>query len=902
MPDWGRFVALESFERECRLLPIMPEWGPFVAQIGLSLRFYGESTKPPSRSDDDLMQVTVNDGVNSGECRLLPRMPVLGPFAAQEPQMSYCPQDDRSQICPDDDLMTSLGGIRVSEMCVLLAQFAQLWQLPLDTCQVVVRKALLADCIRMGSTAFKFIALLDGAHWYPVVVTRTPDMTVFTEVGPHVPDLDKMGWQIVPIPNAMPSFCGASTLGVLLACCGQDLTDLPLQVLHGILREQIQVCASVAPKLSFDLCGFGPHASLLKNLAEELKKHGIPEHSADARAADAIKALGSEQILAALNHRQPWKQLKVLGNNARFQFVLPSELDTAVAANRGKVVGGKSKGKGATKSALSVVELDPSKLHILDGTFACQGHTLPQLMPNQIGPLSSGVVLMSHQDAEPYLRTNHVLSKEPLALLVLNKKGVELTTPLPHAAVTVPCRCTINSEPVLAEAVLVQLGTGHVEKSHGSALVQVDNPDVVTLKILVYRDEYKGTWADFCGSPIRCIVAMLPMLKRCHTENCKCAAWHNTEQLPIKDPIVDVWRRQFLRQGFKPCAADKADLYSVCLRIPMCILDQLLGASGSAGAYCEPRTPDARDILPDYTVIWTPKATLQEIQHLMQTNPAVSGLARLGERRGLRVKTTQAKLVHQAVRPDAVYLPNGPKTTFTAGPFPFGADRQAVAKILQKTGWECRPLQPTTPVPGRGAIWLVQATEEPPHCIIHTTCGDVMIAKQKQDMQSPAGGHTSVGSATTIALCGAQGSQTGELDPWTKHDPWGTYKPTSGPALPTPAEGLHQIEARIQSAVMSKLQTPMEQDDLPDRVHALEGQVQQLLSQQQGFDSQLHELGTQQAQQFSTLQGQVNAQAQQLHGHMENQNQTIQSLFEQQMHQIRGLLAKRPREEGGGME
>jgi hypothetical protein len=42
----------------------------------------------------------------------------------------------------------------------------------------------------------------------------------------------------------------------------------------------------------------------------------------------------------------------------------------------------------------------------------------------------------------------------------------------------------------------------------------------------------------------------------------------------------------------------------------------------------------------------------------------------------------------------------------------------------------------------------------------------------------------------------------------------------------------------------------------------------------------------------------VQAQSQQLHGHLENQNQTIQSLFEQQMTQIRGLLSKRPRDEG----
>ena len=106
------------------------------------------------------------------------------------------------------------------------------------------------------------------------------------------------------------------------------------------------------------------------------------------------------------------------------------------------------------------------------------------------------------------------------------------------------------------------------------------------------------------------------------------------------------------------------------------------------------------------------------------------------------------------------------------------------------------------------------------------------------------------------------------------------------------------MEDRIQTAVLAKLQPPMEQDDLPDRVHALEGQVQHLLSKQQGFETQLHEFSGHHTQQLNALQGQVNAQSQQLHGHLENQNQTIQSLFEQQMTQIRTLLAKRPREEG----
>jgi hypothetical protein len=301
--------------------------------------------------------------------------------------------------------------------------------------------------------------------------------------------------------------------------------------------------------------------------------------------------------------------------------------------------------------------------------------------------------------------------------------------------------------------------------------------------------------------------------------------------------------------------------------------------------------------LPDFTVIWTPKHSLQEMQHLMQTNPAVTGLARLGERRGLRVHVAQAKSIHQLVRPDTVFLPNGPKCSFTVGPFPYGVDRQAVGKILQQAGWECRPVQPTAPCPGRGAMWLVQSTEEPEHAIIATTTGEIVITKQKADPIAVHKGPTTVGSAATIALCGADAPKVSETDPWATHDPWRSYQP-SVPAVTSPTEGMMQIEERIQTAVLAKIQAPMEQDDLPDRVHALEGQVHQLLSKQQGLEHQIQEYSGHHTQQIQALQGQVTAQAQQLHGHLENQNQTMQSLFEQQMQQIRGLLAKRPREEG----
>ena len=195
-------------------------------------------------------------------------------------------------------------------------------------------------------------------------------------------------------------------------------------------------------------------------------------------------------------------------------------------------------------------------------------------------------------------------------------------------------------------------------------------------------------------------------------------------------------------------------------------------------------------------------------------------------------------------------------------------------------------------------MWLVQSTEEPEHSVVHTSHGEIVIAKQKQEAPGVATRQATVGTAATLALCEAKPDSAPDTDPWSKLDPWGGFKPT-GPTVSTSnsSEGLQQLEDRIQNAVMAKISVPMEHD-LPERVVALEGQVQQLLAKQQGFEHQLHEHHGQHTQQLEALQTQVNVQSQQLHGHLENQNQTIQSLFEQQMTQIRSLLSKRPRDDG----
>ena len=817
------------------------------------------------------------------ESRLLPRMPDVLPFETQLKQFD----GDRAYPAATHDCLVAVhqGAMGHDEMEFHIH---------------AMRQQYIDHMFHKGHT-WVLAVVLEESHWHPIIATRLDGhMVVSLESNTQLWHSYKLRlpWIVCDLPTRKDIPCGAMTVAIIAGVLGMRPNVTHMKFLHHALLSSFLLAQPRDEALQV-FWGFGPHGQLQKNLAAELLKHGIPPGAVDQRANDAIRVLGSEQLIAAMNHRQPWKQVKMIGNHAKFQFVLTSELALAVEQNKGKTVGGKGKGKFKTKGPPALVELDPSKLQILEGTFRSQGQIVPQLRPSQIGPVSSGVVLMSCQEAEPYLRAGTKVSQEPLALAILSRQDGGITTALPHATITVPCRCVLDHEPVLADVTLVQIGQGLVEKAIDPTVVQIDSLDVVTLKILAYRDELKGEWKEFCQAPIRCLVSLLPKLKRCHDASCDCEAWHNHESLTIKDPILDVWRRQFLRSGLKPCPAEEADIFTVCIRIPKCILAPLLTHSGMAGAYCEPRTPDGKDILPDYTVVWTPRHSLQEMQHLMRTNPAVTGLARLGDRRGLRVRVDQAKASHQLIRPDSVYLPNGPKHVYTVGPMPYGVDRQAVGRILSKTGWECRPLQPTTPCPGRGAMWLVQSTEEPAKPIVHTSHGEIVITKQKQEVGGPVNMPAPIASAATLALCGASPSATAaENDPWIKQDPWGAYKPSSAMTAPTgPTEGMKQLEDRIQSAVMAKLQPPVE-DDMPERVHVLEDQVQQLLAKQQGLEHQMHEYNGQHTQQIAALQGQVQAQSQQLHGHLENQNQTIQSLFEQQMTQIRGLLSKRPRDEG----
>lgn len=307
-----------------------------------------------------------------------------------------------------------------------------------------------------------------------------------------------------------------------------------------------------------------------------------------------------------------------------------------------------------------------------------------------------------------------------------------------------------------------------------------------------------------------------------------------------------------------------------------------------------------------YDVIWIPKADKSTVMHLKQTNPAAIGIVRNADRWGLRAVVEQAPALHQVIRPDAVYLAQGPRLQFSVSPVPYGTDRRALSKAFKALGWEAKPIQPTGAVDGgRGNIWAVHATESPPSNIMTLGHGEIVISKVRMPNDGKADVMKPIAATATLNLCGTPSKAGPIKDPWVVRDPWQHFQPTTmstSNAATDASASIKQLENKIEQAVLAKLPTQtvtnMEQDDVPDRIDTLERQVQTLMQKQQRLETTVGENHIQQSAQMTQLQGQLQAQGQQFAGQLEGHQQSLHQMFDAQMQQIRSLLSKRQREDG----
>ena len=798
----------------------------------------------------------------------------------------------------------------------------------------------------LGPEATVVSAVAVDRHWYPLVWRcDSVGSKLFTcgvapehagvfqslsEAVSHLRGGSEGEWTSKDLGFTVTRHCGA----VVVAFIRHLLVEARLPVSLGevdVLAQELRVgFEQCLPDVCFRprLAGLG--LTDHQDLCDLLSGHGVSVSEVKTRAQNLIGALGESDVTRAMQCSNPWRELKWLANQQRPPFIIvkPSELQAQIQKRQGSgTVGQKKhkahKGKGKGKPLEAKTTLDPGRLRIDHGLLQSEtGHSLSQLNLPQIASHASGVVLTTMAMAAPYLQAGKVLSSGALAFFVVD--SVQVINGFPSAVERLPLVCAENSEPLLVDGLLIQLGALKVQRSVSGVGCEVSAIATCVIKAMVFRDMVSGSWEQVVAHPLQYIINRLGPLQMCDDAECSgCEAWHRTEQCPVDSPLVEVWGRQWMTNSFAYCSPDEADMFAVHIRLPESLQVAVQEFSGDAGVFVEPKSVCGRKPSSVFQVIWTPRADMKQLIIQRQTLPEVCGIARLGTKFGLRCKVEFAASLSAKIRPEQVFLPQGDKLTFLVGPMTYGTLRSSLTKAMSEFGWTVRPLQPVSTrssVPG--LMFRVQAISEPPKKVMRMSHGDVVVTRETEMTQSGPAQPGVIAAQATVSKVSTE-AMIDELqvnDPWAKPAGRSTKPPVPVVHMGNPLEDMEQ---RVLSAVLSQLpRAPMDVDsDEPGvtRVDKLEQQVQDLQQHTDAMQQAMAKQAADQDQQFTEVRTQIASQSAHFEAALANHNGQLQqfqdtcqeqfrqqsvhqqnmldSMFQQQMCQFESLLAKRHRPE-----
>ena len=757
-------------------------------------------------------------------------------------------------------------------------------------------------CLTPGSDAVTVTAVLSNHHWVPVLVVHA-EKIVYTFATGHRAlrkTICARGYlaKVLDDPcSNMDDMCGFKSIFVMYThlsdqSSGTSTTDRLLQFAdHWRRRFTAHLLRTgahrrrLAPK-HLPVGGAGT-SDLHTEIATLLANKGVPPTVVEERASVVISKLGRQPIAQALRGQNPWREIKQLANFAspKVQLVLPSELESAVQARiaTGVPFGDRRK-KTAKQGPKPTVQLQAEDITIPDGIFRDANQAgISQIPIEAIGPEAQGVVVVNADQAVPYLRFAKPVSKFALALVVVNYQSpLVLGT---GEEVRLPARCEKTSEPILLTAKVIQIGAVEVTRAVVPNPTRVEEVSAVVLRTCTYRDELGHiTWEKFRSRPIKYVVDDVQCLQ---------------PDSQGVSPIIDVWDRQWLNDKLERTRPEEATLFCASFRVELHDFRTVLQKQGKVAHYLEPRNPDGRSPHSAFKIIWINKKDRQGVILAAQQTAQWTSIVRSGARYGLRVNSADAQSVHEFHKPNTPFLATDEILTFHAGPFPHGANRNALVKLFATWGWQARPSQPKSRAPsGKGVVWEVQAATKPPYEVYQLAHADVLITQVDTKTTKRSRIPNDIqGSARTIAALTQTPPATTSKDPWDEDDPWSNYQgPVKVPRNITSASIPQAQLDSIVTQVSQRLQptrpilASSENGDAAmgseDRVSALEDRMNLLEQTIQDQHAQQTIITTDLAGQIGNVQQQVDRQTQAIHSH-------IDSKMQEQLTHIERLLSKR---------
>ena len=670
-----------------------------------------------------------------------------------------------------------------------------------------------------------------------------------------------------------------------------------------------------------------------------MEQHGVPPEHTEERAVHGLSKIGADKIQEALNAKNQWSALKYLASMPRYNmlWVKPMELDAQIKrrAQAKFKVHPSQKRKGRNNGAPSMPDIDPQQLELIPGSFVkSDGTAALQIPMTQVGSNRAGIAFARTQEVLPLLPEGKSLTLDGLAILTTAPVPADAQGLLPAQHIRFPALFAPTQEPLLIEGSLVQLGDESIVRATEDSPVKVAAVETVTIKVSLFRDQWKASWDDLQSAPVKTIISAFPAFILCNGIRCGgvCQRFHPPLECELDSVVLDVWARTWQNMRGQRTDAKSADVFNVMMRVPREAYKGIQSLTGQAGLYVEPRSDDGRSPLSSTTVLWLPHGSFEDADLKMRTTEKALSIARHGHRYGVRVPTADAASIHQKLMPDQPFQNFQVQKIYEIRPLAHGIQRNNVAALLQGWNWKAKPLQATRS-DAQGAGWLVGAEEEPSSVVLSTSSGDVTVTLQKEmTARRPPPGilaskktqqhlkkqdkhqqHSSLPGGSSSSSSGQQALPP--ADPWATYDPWSRYKGThcdqkkNGDVDMVPHSKQQEIEDSLRGELKDELHHALESSLLESlqqkndtRFSRLETDMQELRSQGHKFESWFADAAAANAQ----MQSQVQDIQQELSGQkVHTQNLTdeiragfsnIKAMFDNMQHPMEAEGAKRQRD------
>ena len=684
-------------------------------------------------------------------------------------------------------------------------------------------------------------AILLGSHWIPVFISCVGDRVIVTTTSEGVDAWQTLGLDpnfltssiALPLPQVFEMDCGFQAFAWLVS---KTFSEADAITFTDALAKQWRflfwislVMNPIKAKSTSSFALGGHNAEIQTAVAAILREHGVPIDQAASRASEVLQSLGPDRIAQCLHDARPWASLKQLANRHQppLRLIMPGELQKLVEArgNKKSPVGTKTNKVNTGPKQPSCV-LHPSDIVIPVGVFTqADGTPVGQIPSSQVGSNSRGLVVLTEQDFTPFAQ-QAIISTEGLGFAILepSQQFVEQFGGLSRF----PAKCAANGEPMLITAAIVQKGQKHIQRATPPQLPAVAEVPVVTVKLMLYRDQCTVPWTTVLEGPVKHLLQLAPCLSVCRIVDCTCPATHITTS-EIGEPILDLWNRDFVTTQFRKTPPKDADIFTCHVRILASVFEALTTVSGIAGLFIEPRAADGRSHCPHHHTVWLPKATHSDVMQMKQQAKAAAFVVRVAQRYGLKSSVSSASVIHEQFRQDTPFLA-GHTTMYVVGPLPWGCTRHTLQKLIATWNWPAKAIQPAgRSADGNGILWHAQASQPPQHPVITMSHGDVLIVAKDNQTSKPQRVAIEASSHTKECLTAA----SKEFKP-LEHDPWAAAAaqlPQRQPPGLTPVQ-VQQLEERIDrkfaSCISSSDGDSLMQESLEPRVKALEDQIAKL--------------------------------------------------------------------------